>query len=125
MPSKDVFASIGPKICKNDHLQCAEMRLVDLLMRDARKHGVPPWSSSEWIRRKFGKDVLIWRPLANGSLGCCVPCCLCRNMLQKMDFDIHVVTSDNETWFHGPVDLAPPSKMTSIQRHVFHHAKNL
>ncbi len=102
---------------------CAERRLIASKVREAVQHGVPRAGIIHWVRRKFGKDMTIWRIVqrdANSELGCCVPCVLCRSKLIEFQMRVHVVTSDGE-WYHGHMSdaCAPVSKPTSGQKQMW------
>ena len=107
-------------MCSN-HRCCAERRLIAEKIREARKHGVAPDGTVHWIRRKYGKDISVWRIIFDNNekkyeYGCSIPCVLCRRELIRFDFNVHVTTG-TEQWFHGYLtnDDAPVSKLTSGQ----------
>lgn len=86
----------------------------------AIRHGVPHSHRLTWLRRKFGAHMVVWRPLADGSQGCSVPCVMCRKTLLALDVHVHAFQTDvhgSDTWFHGRLSdrNAPRSKPTSGQ----------
>jgi len=100
----------------NDHTCCAERNLLQEQIKCANKHCVKPCKFGEWIRRKFGCHMTVWRTRGDGSFGCSTPCVLCRKELLRYNIYIHVMTVDNE-WYHGRIAGAdaPPSKPTNSQ----------
>ena len=105
----------------NDRVCCAERRLIASKVRDAERHGVPRNATVHWVRRKFGKDMTVWRYTKDDGVtrefGCCVPCVMCRRTLLDFQMRMHVVTRDGQ-WFHGMLtdEGAPASKFTRAQR---------
>jgi len=65
----------------------------------------------------MGNTLTVVRPRANGSLGCSVPCVMCRRELLRFELRVKCVTEDGE-WFEGRLDEpgAPRSKLTSGQK---------
>lgn len=103
----------------SNHRCCAERRLLASWERQARQHGIPAHSITTWVRRKVGADVVVWRQLSDGSLGCATPCVLCHRVLVRYDLRVHCTLSGN-TWFSGRMDAedAPASKLTAGQRRL-------
>jgi hypothetical protein len=101
----------------NNHACCAERRLLDEQLRAAQRHGVPPHQRIAWARRKFGGHMVVWRARADGTVGCSMPCVLCRQRLIKHDIIVHAICDDNVSMFHGRMTdaHAPPSRPTSGQ----------
>ncbi|EFJ45426.1 hypothetical protein VOLCADRAFT_105974 [Volvox carteri f. nagariensis] len=102
----------------SDHRACAERRLIDTWVLEARKHGQRPHQVAQWIRRKAGTTIVIWRRLHDGTLGCSVPCVCCRQLLQHYGLRVSCVL-EGGSWWDGRLDQpgAPLSKPTSGQRH--------
>jgi len=71
------------------------------------------------VRRKVGCDVVVWRQLADGSLGCAAPCVFCQRELQRFGMRVHCRAPDGG-WFSGRLDdprARPPApRLTSQQR---------
>lgn len=104
-------------IC-NNHRNCAEQRLLVSAIRDAVRHGVAPYATISWIRRKYGKSLYVWRySNTETGYGISVPCVMCRQKLLPYDFDIHCVLSDG-SWNISKLDNLH-SKPTSTQRSIF------
>ncbi|GLC37266.1 hypothetical protein PLESTB_001142100 [Pleodorina starrii] len=91
--------------------------LINTWVVEARKHGQRPHQIAQWIRRKAGTTICVWRRLQDGSLGCSVPCVLCRQLLQHFDLRVSCVV-EGGAWWDGRLDApdAPASKPTSGQR---------
>lgn len=104
--------------CSNTHRLCAERRLLDEYVADARRHGVPGHKTAAWIRRKNGNKITVVRWKMDGTLGCSVPCVFCRRELARFDMRVRCVTADGMYWFDGHVTAAdaPVSKLTSFQK---------
>lgn len=111
----------------SNHRCCAERRLLDKVVREAMRHGVSRHSIVTWVRRKYGADVIVWRMLGNGSLGCSVPCVFCRREIVRFDLRVHVVIDNSLTWYHGFMtdNDAPPSKLTCGQKRNMHKSQQL
>lgn len=73
-----------------------------------------------WVRRKIGPDICVWRYLNDGSMGCATPCLLCQRVLLKFDLRVHCCQVGGE-WFSGKLSDsdAPASVLTSGQRRMF------
>lgn len=86
-------------------------------MLKAYKHNVPRHQVVHWVRRKAGSNLTVWRQLANGNLGCSVPCVLCKGALSVFDLRVTCLVKSGE-WFRGKLtdQDAPAAKMTSGQR---------
>ena len=86
-------------------------------MADARKHGVRPHQVVNWVRRKIGADICIWRSRSDNTLGCAVPCLLCQRELLRFDLRVHCSQASGE-WFSGRLSdpAAPQSFLTLAQR---------
>jgi hypothetical protein len=76
-----------------------------------------------WVRRKIGPDIVVWRMLGNGELGCSTPCVLCARELARFDLRVHCLVAngaqeDPSAWFSGRLTDAgaPTCKMTSRQK---------
>ncbi len=69
------------------------------------------------MRRKAGPDMVVWRRLEDGSLGCATPCVLCRKELERFDMRVCCVL-DGGLWFRGRMgeEDAPQSKPTLGQK---------
>lgn len=105
-------------ISSSNHRCCAERRLLTQQMRAAVRHGVAPHQRITWARRKFGCHIAVVRPRGDGTLGCSVPCVLCRAALIKHDVTVHVIVDPaSKHWYHGRLTEhnAPMSKPTSGQ----------
>lgn len=105
----------------NDHLCCAERRLLRSALRDARNHSVRGEAVPRWLRRKYGGLVEVVRPVESESgsglsRGCSVPCILCRRELLRYGFEVRCTTRDGRVW-RGRLDQddAPASKATRGQ----------
>lgn len=83
----------------------------------ASKAGVPRHQVVHWIRRKAGTEITIWRQLADGSLGCSVPCVVCAGVLAHFDLRVTCMVGSGE-WYSGRLTDpgAPEVKPTSGQR---------
>ena len=89
----------------------------------ARRHGVKAHARVAWVRRKFGGDVTVWRPVGGlgQALGVSTPCPLCRRTLIEFGLRVHCcVDAEAQRWYHGHLDepRAPVSKPTSGQARV-------
>ncbi len=96
----------------------AERRLLAHWEHKARVHGVPAASVVAWVRRKVGSSIVVWRYRSDGTLGCAVPCVLCKVQLLKFDFKVHCSLEDGQ-FYSGRLDneaSAPESKLTAGQR---------
>lgn len=94
------------KVATNTYECCAERNLIRQALEKGRRKGVRAHEAARWLRRKFGGDMTVWRYRADGSLGCSVPCALCRPVLQRFGFRVHAVTQDS-AWFHGYLQPEP------------------
>lgn len=101
----------------SDHRCCAERRLLEKVVREAYRHGISKPKVVTWVRRKYGADIIVWRFLGDGALGCATPCVFCRRELVRFDLRVHVVIDSRSTWYHGFMtdDCAPQSKLTCGQ----------
>lgn len=115
--SKIVTASFCQHPITNNPDVCAERRLLNKYMNEARAHGVPNHKLIPWIHRKTGGLITVTRQRADGSYGCSVPCLLCRAMCIRLKMRVRCFTETGE-WFEGCLDdvNAPNSKPTSGQR---------
>lgn len=72
--------------------------------------------------------MVVWRSRKDGTLGCSIPCVMCRKKLIEFGIQVHVVVQDGKSgmdgksgrdasWFHGRLTDAdaPASKPTSGQ----------
>ncbi|KAL6753702.1 hypothetical protein V8C86DRAFT_1761062, partial [Haematococcus lacustris] len=102
-----------------NHRCCAERRLLDTWLCQARRHGLRPHQYRAWIRRKAGPDIVVWRQRMDGSLGCAAPCVLCHRELLRFDLRVHC-SLPGQLWFSGRLDEegAPPCKPTTAQRRM-------
>lgn len=96
---------------------CAERKLLNAWVLKANRQNVPRHQIVHWVRRKAGADLTVWRQRADGTLGCSVPCLLCKSFLDVFDLRVTCVVSPGE-WFHGRLSDqgAPVSKLTSGQQ---------
>jgi len=103
------------KLRHSNHRCCAERRLLDSWVEQARRHGLRPHQYRTWIRRKTGPDLVVWRCRMDGTLGCATPCILCQKELMRYDLRVHCSLGD--TWFSGRLDDkgAPACKPTAGQ----------
>jgi hypothetical protein len=118
----------GDMFSSSSHRCCAERNVLGAARQAAARHGVHrEHKIGEWVRRKYGGDLTVWRVRADGSMGCCVPCPLCRKQLVRFDLRVHMIVTDlfhghsESEWFHGRMTDhgAPKSKPTSGQiRHM-------
>jgi hypothetical protein len=101
---------------ESTHRCCAERVLLDKWVRASRRHGVPRYSVVAWVKRKL-KSILVERFRTDSSVGCCVPCILCRNAIVLFDLRVTCTLASGHV-FHGKLDdvHAPPSSFTRIQR---------
>lgn len=92
-------------------------KLLDRCTRRACKDGVPDLKVADWLRRKDMGHMTVLRWKADGTLGCSVPCILCRRELLRYDIRFRCVLPDG-SWYDGPMDApdAPVCKMTSMQK---------
>lgn len=93
-----------------------ERRLLEGWLGQARRHGLRPHQFRSWIRRKTGPDLVVWRELTDGSLGCAMPCILCQRELVRFDLRVHC-PMPGQIWFSGRMDdaHAPTCKLTHGQ----------
>lgn len=91
-------------------------------LKEAHRHGIHGPKRVAWIHRKFGGEMVVWRVRKDGTLGCSIPCVLCRKKLIEFGIRVHVVLHDvplggHASWFHGLMSdvNAPISKPTSGQ----------
>jgi hypothetical protein len=100
----------------SDSRCCAERNMLSDHIRLAQKRGVSAHSIVSWVRRKYGTKIVIWRELANGQMGCSVPCVICSKWLQRFDLRITCIGPDTKWWTGYVTDPdAPKSKLTSKQ----------
>jgi hypothetical protein len=99
----------------NDHRCCAERRLLDDIVVEARKHGIANHAMIRWVRRKMGSQIEVCRLRADGSPGVSLPCIFCRRALEMFDIKL-VCWIDPLHKFEGFVADAPPSTFTSGQK---------
>ena len=114
-----VFCFAGPlQGCLDT--QCGACRLLNLWIRQARVHGVKPHQVVNWVRRKLGADICVYRQLCDGTLGCATPCLLCQRELLRFDMRVHV-SQTSTLWFSGRLSDfdAPLSQLTGMQRRSF------
>ncbi len=78
------------------HRCCAERRLLDSWVQQARRQGVASHKMVAWIRRKFGSNISVIRYRHDGSLGCAVPCVFCQKELERYDMRVHCVDSSGQ-----------------------------
>lgn len=106
----------GLTACSNTYHTCAERRLLSKTLQQAEKNGVPYAKRAAWLHRKNKGTITVTRCRADGSLGCSVPCPLCRRELMRYHIRVKCVKNDGE-WFDGYFDEpdAPASKKTSGQ----------
>lgn len=74
----------------------------------------------QWVRRKHGSHITVWRQKADGTLGSAVPCVVCRREIERFGLRVHCTVAaapPADPWFHGRLDdaAAPRSKPTSGQ----------
>lgn len=103
--------------CRNTHRICAERKLIDKALEDARRHGVSSHNIVSWLHRKNKGQITVARLRGDGSWGCSIPCVECRKVLLRFHIRVQCFTHENE-WFSGYLDQndAPVSKMTSGQK---------
>lgn len=106
----------GAKKAVSDTRCCAERWMLRDRLRQARRDGVPRHAVVAWMRRKHGGAVVVWRHLADGRLGCAVPCVLCAKWLSRFDLTVTCPLDDERTW-SGKLSepTAPVPKPTSRQ----------
>ncbi|KFM23210.1 hypothetical protein F751_3401 [Auxenochlorella protothecoides] len=115
----------APKVNGNNghvnstHRCCAERRLLEAWVADARRHGVPAARVVSWVRRKFGAHMTVYRCRKDGSLGCSTPCLLCSRELARFDIKVHC-SLEGGAWYSGRVtDVGAPAPiLTSGQRRM-------
>ena len=78
------------------HRCCAERRLLDSWVQQARRQGVPSHKMVAWVRRKFGSNISVIRYRHDGTLGCAVPCVFCQKELERYDMRVHCVDSSGQ-----------------------------
>jgi hypothetical protein len=87
---------------KNNHRMCSERRLLFKLELVAKREGCKGHRISEWIRKKCGGSIKIWRRTADGELANATPCLFCAKTIEK--HGLHVICSVGPTeWYIGPV----------------------
>jgi hypothetical protein len=102
--------------CCNSSDCCAERQLIRSWVSKAIRHGCRSSHVVSWVRRKAGSHISVWRFLSDGSMGCSMPCSLCRTELIRFDLTVHF--QHWEGMFDGKMtdDGAPVSKLTSGQK---------
>lgn len=72
-----------------------------------------------WIRRKAGSELIVGRKLADGSLGCSVPCLICKAVLDVFELRVTCVVEPG-AWFRGKLtdEGAPTAKLTAAQKQL-------
>jgi len=78
--TKKELVSLNTAFC------CAERRLIDVLMKEAFRHGVRPHEFASWTHRKYN-TIKIERQTSIG-LGTCFPCVFCRRSLERLDMRV-------------------------------------
>ncbi|KAK9831841.1 hypothetical protein WJX81_000528 [Elliptochloris bilobata] len=103
----------------SNHRCCAERRLLESYVAEARKHGVRPHQVVLWVRRKLGAHISVWRKRSDGTFGCATPCVLCQRELKRYDLRVHC--SQDTGWFVGRLSEAgaPQAQLTTAQRRLF------
>jgi hypothetical protein len=102
--------------CCNSIDCCAERRLIRNWVSKARRHGCKSSLVVSWVRRKAGSHISVWRFLSDGSMGCSMPCILCRIELIRFDLTVHFQCWDGMYDGKMTADGAPRSKLTSGQK---------
>lgn len=101
------------------HRCCAERRLLDSWVQQARKQGVPSHKIVAWIRRKYGTHISVIRYRSDGSLGCAVPCVFCQKELERYDMRVHCVDASGQ-WMDARCSdgTLPKPVLTAGQRRM-------
>ncbi len=64
--------------------------------------------------------MVVWRTMADGSLGNATPCIFCARELERFDLRVHCVADceGRPAWFSGRMSDAdaPPCKLTTRQK---------
>lgn len=96
---------------------CAERNLLNAWIQKAQRQNVPRHQIVHWIRRKAGPELVVWRQLADGTLGRSVPCLICKSVLEVFDLRVTCVVGQG-SWFRGRLtdQGAPASKLTAAQK---------
>lgn len=106
----------------NDHRSCAERKLIDTCVMEARKRGVRPHKVAAYVRRRLGGGVSILRFRSDGSPGCAAPCTLCTKELLKFDLKVNCLLESGEVFCGRLTDPgAPRAKVTTGQRNLLAH----
>lgn len=102
------------------HRCCAERRLLDSWVQQARRQGVPSHKMVAWVRRKFGTHISVFRYRHDGTLGCAVPCVFCQRELERYDMRVHCVDASGQWCDARCTDgTLPKPVLTAGQRRMF------
>ena len=92
--------------------------MIRNLQREAVKKGVKPYQFKDWIKRKHGGVMTVWRLRRDGHMGTSLPCVLCRKAIDK--YEIQWMAYDGVNWIKSWVDEnLPKSIPTNRQKRIF------
>lgn len=107
----------------NDFRTCAERKLIDNVLDEARRKGVRHHCIRWFVKRKL-KEIAVVRPIftleGSEGKGCSIPCALCRRRIEAFDLYVECTLSCGATW-RGRMtsDDAPASYYTRRQMRAF------
>ena len=88
--------------------------MIKHLKRVANKKGIRKYNFSKWVHRVYG-TMNIWRVRKDGSVGCSLPCVLCRKSIER--HHLQWTAYDGQEWVHSTkTEILPKSKPTNKQR---------
>lgn len=99
-------------MCSNTWRTCAERNLLDMLIQDVRRKGIPQHKAAYYFKCKHG-DLIISRMLGTGEQGDSLPCIFCRRRME--DFGIRWRAYYKGRWVDSSEDDVPESKLTHKQ----------
>ena len=112
-----VYCEAAGMCIPNSHLCCSERRLLFMLERRARQEGLKGDKIIEYVRRKTGGWLVVWRTTQDGQYACALPCVCCSKTIERYGLKI-MCSVDDAHWYRGPItDVA--SKLTSRQQRWF------
>ena len=99
-------------MCSNTWRTCAERNLIEILIHEIRRKGVPPHKAAYYFNSKHG-IVTISRMLGTGEQGNSLPCILCRRRMEE--FGIRWKAYYKGRWVDSSHSDVPDSKLTHKQ----------
>jgi hypothetical protein len=126
-----VYASGGNVTHTNNHLCCAERRVISELEYNAKKSGHKGKKKGVWIRRVTGGVIRVWRFSSDGQYANAFPCKVCMKSIVNYGLKLQCSIGP-DLWYKGicpprggntEEDVAsldvPSSKLTNGQRFYF------